>query len=86
MTTVRLRMLLLVDAYGQLYGVAPSLRDLARTLGLTHGGAASIADACRRRGWLTWQVGRPRTIRVTPAGHAALDRHQPVITIPFERL
>lgn len=60
-----------LDSFWLEHGFGPTTRDLQRGLGLSSTSVAWYqARAAARRGWLEWEPGLPRTMRLTAAGRA----------------
>jgi len=64
-------LLAFLDGFWLEHGFGPTARELQRGLGLSSTSVAWYqASAAARLGWLEWEPGKPRTMRLTAAGRA----------------
>jgi len=64
-------LLAFLDGFWLEHGFGPTARELQRGLGLSSTSVAWYqARAAARLGWLEWEPGKPRTLRLTAAGRA----------------
>lgn len=62
-------LLAFLDSFWLEHGFGPTTRELQRGLGLSSTSVAWYqARAAARRGWLEWEPGKPRTMRLTSTG------------------
>lgn len=60
-----------IDAYITQHGFSPTCRELAKAFGFKGpNGAACHLGPLRKKGFVTWIDGSPRTLRVTKGGDA----------------
>lgn len=66
------RVLNSLAAFWQERGYGPSLDDLRVRMGFeAKNGVRCHLEALRRKGWVTWEPGKPRTLHIIPAERAA---------------
>jgi len=53
-----------VGEYRALHRMSPSIRDLCKLLGMRENGVAGHLRALRRKGYVTWEPGEERTLRL----------------------
>ena len=54
-----------IAGFRERHGYCPTVEDLQKAFGVARSTAFSMLDRLRRRGWVTWEHGQPRTLRET---------------------
>lgn len=53
-----------IEGYINVHGFSPTVRQIGSHYGFTPNGVKTHLNALRRKGWVTWQDGCSRTLRV----------------------
>lgn len=53
-----------IAGYIDVHGFSPTVREIGSHYGFTTNGVKTHLNALRRKGWVTWQDGCSRTLRV----------------------